>query len=173
MKEEECNNIMQLAEFVCENMVYDEERKIYHQKVVGNPQWIQDMIYECHYQGMLPDDFVFEQVYLFCREISELNENDDPHDIEVHGDTYTHDLLKWLSSNLARIDFVEDAFDDNCTWNGKCDLVLMIGLGQEKEMEEILWTIIDKLEDRLSEIEDWKADQAIEEFHEVFKEENN
>jgi len=170
MKEEDCTTIMQLAEFVCENMVYDEDKKIYHQKKVGDPQWIQDMIHECHYQGMLPDDFVFENVYLFCKEISELDENDDPHDIEVHGDTYTHDLLKWLSSNLARIDFVEDAFDDS-GWMPKCDLVLMIGIGQEKELDEILWTVIDKLEDRLSEIEDWRSDQAIEEFHEVCKDE--
>lgn len=173
MKEEDCTTVMQLAEFVCENMVYDEDRKIFHQKKVGDPQWIQDMIHACHYQGMLPDDFVFEQVYLFCKEISELDGTDDPHDIEVHGDTYTHGLLKWLSSNLARIDFVEDAIDEYHAGHDKCDLPLMIGIGQEKEMEEILWTVIDKLEDRLSEIEDWKSDQAIEEFHEVFKDEIN
>jgi hypothetical protein len=172
IKEEECKTIMQLADFVCENMVYDEEKKIYHQKVVGDPQWIQDMIHECHYQGMLPDDYVFQWVYEFCREISELDENDDPHDIEVHSDTYTHDLLKWLSSNLARIDFVEDAFDDS-GWTEKCDLVLMIGIGQEKEMEEVLWTIIDKLQDRLDELEDFRLDRDIELFHDVCKEEIN
>ena len=60
MKEEDCTTVMQLADFVCENMVYDEDKKIYHQKKVGDPQWIQDMIHECHYQGMLPDDFIFQ-----------------------------------------------------------------------------------------------------------------
>lgn len=160
--------IQELAKFVCENMEYDEEKKIYHQKKPGDPQWIQDMIHACHYNGMLPDDFVFEQVYLFCKEISELGENDDPHDIEVHGDTYTHDLLKWLSSNLARIDFVEDAIDEY-SGNGKCDLPLMIGIGQEKEMDEILWTVIDKLEDRLDEMQD----EEIELYHEVFNDEIN
>ena len=136
MKEEDCTTVMQSAEFVCENMVYDEDKKIYHQKKVGDPQWIQDMIHERHYQGMLPDDFVFENVYLFCKEISELDENDDPHYIEVHGDTYTHYLLKWLSSNLARIDFVEDAFDDSGWTALNCYLRQMIGIGQEKELDE-------------------------------------
>ncbi len=145
--------IQQMAQEVVDNMVYDEERKIYHQKKCGDPQWIQDMIYACHYNGMLPDDYIYEWVYEFCREISELNEDDDPLDIEVHGDTYTHDLLKWLSSNLARIDFVEDAFDES-GWTDKCDLVLMIGIGQEKEMQEVLYTIIDKLQDRIDEEED-------------------
>lgn len=147
IEENQCDNIMQLAEFVCENMVYDEERKIFHQKNVGNPQWVQDMIHACHYQGMLPDDFVFEQVYLMCSEISGLEDNDDPRDIEVHADDYSHALLKWLSSNLARADFVEDAIDEAC--GDKCDLFLMIGIGQEKEMQEILDTIIDHLNDRL------------------------
>lgn len=144
--------IQQVAQEVVDNMMYDEDKKIYHQKVVGDPQWIQDMIHECHYNGMLPDDYVFEWVYEFCREISELNEDDDPLDIEVHGDTYTHDLLRWLSSNLSRIDFVEDALDEG--WTGKCDLPLMIGIGQEREMQEVLYTIIDKLQDRIDEEED-------------------
>ena len=173
MKEEDCNTIMQLADFVCENMVYDEDKKIYHQKVVGDPKWIQDMIYECHYNGMLPDNYVFEWVYEFCREISELNEGDDPLEIEVHSDTYTHDLLKWLSSNLARIDFVEDAFDEYFSCYEKCDLPLMIGFGQEKEMQEILYTIVDKLNDRLDELEDWRNDRAMEKFHDVFEDEIN
>lgn len=144
--------IQQLAQEVVDNMVYEEERKIYHQKKCGDPQWIQDMIHACHYQGMLPDDYVFEWVYQFCEEISNLDEDEDPRDIEVHSDTYTHDLLKWLSSNLARLDFVEDAIDDG--YDGKCDLALMIGIGQEREMNEVLWTVIEKLEDRLDEEED-------------------
>jgi len=96
---------------------------------------------------------VFEWVYQFCEEISSLNENDDPKDIEVHSDVYTHDLLKWLSSNLARLDFVEDAIDEYLN-NEKCNLALMIGIGQEKEMQKVLYIVIDKLEDRMDEEEE-------------------
>jgi hypothetical protein len=142
--------IQQVAQEVVDNMEYDDEKKIYRQKKCGDPEWIQDMIRECHYQGMLPDDYVFEWVYEFCNEIAGLDEDDDPLEIEVHSDTYTHDLLKWLSSNLARIDFVEDAFNDS-GWTDKCDLVLMIGIGQEKEMQEVLYTVVDKLQDRVDE----------------------
>jgi hypothetical protein len=159
--------IQELAKFVCSNMEYDDEQKIYSQKKPGDPQWIQDMIHACHYQGMLPDNYVFEWVYEFCNEISELGDDDDPLDIEVHADIYTHDLLKWLSSNLARIDFVEDAIDEYHAGHDKCDLPLMIGIGQEKEMQEVLWTVIDKLKDRLDEMED----ERIELFHEVCKDE--
>jgi len=145
--------IQQLAQEVVDNMVYDVDWKIYHQIKPGEPQWIQDMIHACHYQGMLPDDYVFEWVYQFCEEISNLDEDGDPRDIEVHSDTYTHDLLKWLASNLTRMDFVEDAIDEYLN-NEKCDLTLMIGIGQEKEMQEVLYTLIDKLEDRLDEEND-------------------
>jgi len=157
--------IQELAKFVCNNMEYDEERKIYHQKKPGDPQWIQDMIYECHYNGMLPDDYVFEWVYEICNEISELSDDDDPTEIEVFADTYTHDLLKWLSSNLARLDFVEDAIDEG--YEGKCDLALMIGIGQEKEKREVLWTIVEHLQNRLEDM----ADEEIELYHEVCKDE--
>ena len=65
----------------------------------------------------------------------------------------SHDLLKWLASNLTRMDFVEDAIDEYLN-NEKCDLALMIGIGQEKEMQEVLYAVIDKLEDRLDEEND-------------------
>jgi hypothetical protein len=143
--------IQQVAQEVVDNMVYDDEKKIYHQKKCGDPEWIQDMIHECHYQGMLPDNYVFEWVYEFCNEIADLDEDGDPLDIEVHADTYTHDLLKWLSSNLTRMDFVEDAIDEYYNCNDKCDLALMIGIGQEKEMQEVLYTLADKLQDRIDE----------------------
>lgn len=142
--------IQQLATEVCDNMEYEEERGIYHQKKPGDPQWIQDMIYECHYQGMLPDDYVFKWVYEFCSEISNLNDDDDPRDIEVCADDYYHDLLKWLSSNVSRADFVEDAINEYYD-GSKIHLWTMIGIGQEKEMQEVLWTVIDKLQDRLDE----------------------
>jgi len=48
------------------------------------------------------------------------------------------------------MDFVEDAIDEYLN-NEKCDLTLMIGIGQEKEMQEVLYTVIDKLADRLNE----------------------
>ena len=141
--------IQQVAQEVVDQMEYEPERKIYHQKKPGDPKWIQDMIHDCHYQGMLPDDFVFEQVYNFCSEISQLGPGDDPCDIEVHSDDYTHDRLKWLSSNLARLDFVDDAIDEYFDSNDRSDLALFIGIGQEKEMQEILYCVIDHLQDQV------------------------
>lgn len=143
--------IQQLALDVCNDMVFEEEREIYHQRRPGDPKWIQDMIHACHYQGMFPDDFVFRWVYEFCSEISNLKDEDDPMEIEVHSDDYTHDLLKWLSSNLARIDFMEDALNEYWDVSGKCDFVCFMGIAQEKEMQEVLFTVIDKLNDRLDE----------------------
>jgi hypothetical protein len=142
--------IQQIAAEVCNNMMYDEEKHVYHQKVPGDPQWIQDIIYACHYQGMLPDDYVFEWVYAFCKEISQLDEKNDPWDIEVCSETYSHDLLKWFSSNLARADFVNDVIDTYLCGE-KCNIFCMLGLAQEREMQEVLWTIIDKLQDRIDE----------------------
>jgi hypothetical protein len=148
--------------------VYDEDRKIYHQKKPGDPQWIQDMIYACHYNGMLPDDFVFEQVYKFCSEISQLDPDDDPADIEIYADDYTHDRLKWMCSNLGRLDYVDDAIDEYFDSNGdRSDIAVFIGIAREKEMRDILYTIIDKLEDRIDELQD----EEIDLFHEVCKDE--
>jgi hypothetical protein len=159
--------IQELASDVCDDMVYDEDRKIYHQKKPGDPQWIQDMIYACHYNGMLPDDFVFEQVFNLCSEISRLEPDDDPLDIEVHADEYSHSLLKWVSSNLARADFVDDAIDDSHWGNERSDFFRYLGVAQEKEMQEILYTIINKLEERVDELQDSEIDV----FREVCKDE--
>jgi hypothetical protein len=110
------------------------------------------MIHDCHYKGMLPDDYVFKWVYEFCDEISKLNVDEDPLDIEVGADdTYTHDLLKWLSSNLARIDFMEDALNEYWDNTKECDFACFMGIAQEKEMQEVLFTVVDKLQDRLDE----------------------
>lgn len=147
--------IQELAGEVCDEMVYEEDRKIYHQKHPGDPQWIQDMIYKCHYNGMLPDDFVFEQVYNFCSIISTLDPRDDPREIEVYSDDYTHDRLKWLCSNLARLDYVDDAIDEYFDSNGdRSDIAVFIGIGQQKEKQDILNTIIDTLNDRIDELEE-------------------
>lgn len=151
--------IQELAGEVCDNMVYEEDREIYHQKIPGDPQQIQDMIHDCHYNGMLPDDFVFEQVYKFCSILSQLDPRDDPYEIEFQADDYTHDRLKWLCSNLGRLDYVDDAIDEYFDSHGdRSDLAMFIGIGQEKEMHDILFTIIDRLQDEL-DLENGKPEE--------------
>ena len=143
--------IQQVAQDVCDQfeIINKNGKQTYHMKTPGDPVWIAEMIRDCHYDGMLPDDFTFENVYQFCKEIAQLDPNKDPREIEVCCDTYTGELLAWLSSNLARCDFVDQALADYYHPHDGTDFFTILGLAQEKELDNILFIVIDHLENRI------------------------
>jgi hypothetical protein len=137
-------NIHEAAQAMLDNMVYEEDRKIWHQKKCGDPQWVQDIIHACHFEGMLPDNYVFEWVHDFCVDISD--ENFDEDDYYFEAETYTHDLLKWLSSNLNRLGWVDEVYDEEMG-NNDSNFAVALGLAQEREMQFVLNTLIDGLKE--------------------------
>lgn len=135
-------DIHEVAQVILDNMDYDVEKEVWHQKTPGNPKWIQDIIYKCHYEGMLPDDYVFEWVHDFCVDISD--EDFDEEEYNIITDDYTHDLLKWLSSNLNRLGWVDEVYDE-CYNTYAMNFDVALGMAQEREMRFVLETLVDGL----------------------------
>ncbi len=102
----------------------------------GAPKWIQDIVWEAH-GDLLPDDYVYEYVYDSFVRISDGVVGDDFSD-HIQPDVYTFDLLKWLSSNLIRIEYVDEAV----LRIGYADLLTAISYGQYLEQEGIHWIVL-------------------------------
>lgn len=71
------------------------------------PEWLQDAVYAAH-DGELPNDWRYEQCKYIAGTIDD--GNDDAMDIaDALTDTYTHDLLTWVSGDLNRVGYVDEA----------------------------------------------------------------
>lgn len=144
--------VKELVSEVYTNLVYNlEEDKVY-MKNPGNPQWVSDVIHACHYDGMLPDDFVYKQIYNLCYGILQMLPDEDPYDFNVEADCYTDDLIRWLSSNLTRVYFMDEAIETLCKNHHivpTFDAVLSHAQLLEKQF--ILNTMLDFIERRLDD----------------------
>lgn len=107
---------------------------------------ISTLIYEAH-KGSLPDDYKYQFVHEALELIAEYEELDE---IGVEADIYNSDLLKWLSSNLNRADYVDEAVSEY----GYENLYTALRYGQMLEKDEVLQSVrrsLDKiLEDNKS-----------------------
>jgi len=131
-----------------------------------------DFIRECHGTEMLPDDFRYNTIESIIDSLKgtldfSLIENDldlfesdaqnSQHEIcDSLVDVYNHDLLTWLSSNLNRPNYIDEARDEGLI-SEDCDEMNRIMIGQFKEIEEIFYNII-------SAIKDLDFDEPDEEF---------
>ena len=90
----------------------------------------------------LPDDFRYETIldalYAFvdCEDV-------DMDDVRVEADIYTHDLLRWLSSNLNRVGYCDQAQDEFGL--DKVDTLTLITHGQQMEKDEIVSLVRESL----------------------------
>ncbi len=111
----------------------------------GSPKWVTEMCHEAH-GDMLPDDYKYDFI---VEALDALANYEDPDDIdsEIEADPYTHDRYKWLSSNLARSVYVDEAVENM----GHSDQGITgeIGMGQYQEKCEVLGIVRRFLEERL------------------------
>lgn len=106
----------------------------------GSPKYIQNMCHSAH-GDMFPDDWRYEFI---VEALNVLSDNDDPDDINLEADIYTHDLLQWLSSRLDRTSYVDEAIENY----GKQETIVNdIAIGQLTEKEEVLASVRSYLED--------------------------
>lgn len=98
----------------------------------GSPEWMTDAIRTAH-GDMFPDDIRYE----FIAEAADLlAEADDPDDIEVEADIYTHDLTRWLASRADRFGYCDEA---HAEYGGDFkDTIQLLQLGQWAEKREVL-----------------------------------
>jgi len=124
-----------------------------HEKVVfrpGAPEWVEVLVREAHRQGrelMLPDDFRFEFV---AEALDAIADADDLDDVSLEPDESTPKLLAWISSNLTRPSYVDEAIEET-GWPGS--MLAALAAGQAREKEEVLQLVQDHLE-QLAEDQD-------------------
>lgn len=109
------------------------------------PEWVRQLAMDAH-GDMMPDD----HRYAFIVEaLDALVDADDPDEVTLASDIYTHDLLKWLASNLQRPGYCDEAFEEY--GDDFRDTVSLIGMGQLREKEEVLDSVRSSLEAQLDD----------------------
>lgn len=120
------------------------------------PEWAGDFVREAHGTDILPDDYRYRWIVDALDtlwEAQRLGNLDDVDDIATEWadqtDVYTHDLLTWLSSNLSRVGYVDQAQEDGLL-EGDADLISRISVGQYLERLEIFHNVVRAAEQYLS-----------------------
>ena len=115
----------------------------------GKDAWIYEMTREAH-EGMLPDDYK----YAFIVDALDLILDNEPSDeneareIEIEPDTYTSDLLKWLSSSNERLGYCDDYVLEYGAEESNTEA--RISGGQRMERQEVFNHVLAALAEELS-----------------------
>jgi hypothetical protein len=118
----------------------------------GHPEWIRDVCRECH-GDMMPDDYKYQFIHEALLEICEAK---DLEDIQLEADIYTADLLKWLSSNLTRTTYMDEAAKEFGPFD-QFENHLMAA--QQLEKQEVLNQLLESLKGRLDTESDLNDDE--------------
>lgn len=116
------------------------------------PHWLTNLIRFAHIDFM-PDDWKYEFIHnaLLHYADNDFDDDDLPEAIDSCLSIYNHELLKWVSSNLNRSSYVDDAVNEWAV-DRPFNLYEALTSGQYKELEEVFHSVADSLKD-LSEDE--------------------
>jgi hypothetical protein len=115
------------------------------------PEWVSDLVFAAHGSDFLPDDWRYEKI---GEALDFIADSDDPEDgygefADGAVDVYTHDRLAWLSSNLNRPAYCDEAVEE--LGSESSDIIERIGLGQYYEANEIYGLVLRALEETIEE----------------------
>lgn len=132
----------------------------------GRPDWVHSLAMEAHGRdadgspSFLPDDWRYDWAQDALGAIHDAGEDADLDDVEHefadNVDVYTHDRLKWLSSNLQRSGYCDEAAEELGAVD--MDIIQRIGLGQYAERREIFGLVLASLRERLEGLEGGEDD---------------
>ncbi len=97
-----------------------------------------DLIHTAH-NDFMPDDYKYRFVHEALEKIAEGNPLDE---INIEPDIYNRDLLAWVSSNLTRASYIDDAIENA----GYKDFYSALMDGQYLEKVEVLQSVYSSLE---------------------------
>lgn len=102
------------------------------------PEWVQGMVRDAH-GDLMPDDWRYQFIVDALAAIAEGVD-----DSEIEADIYNADLLRWVSSNLRRISYCDDAAEEY----GAVGLIPTLSAGQVAERREVYASVLASLEAR-------------------------
>ena len=114
-----------------------------HTMKEGHPEWVKECVYNAH-DGMTPDDWKFKFIAEAASGLAADGEGWEP-----EPDVYNGELLAWLSSNLTRAAFCDQAEEDGLVGS---NMMECIGLGQYAEMREVRDAIVAYFEENEDEL---------------------
>lgn len=123
----------------------------YYRLADNAPSWISELVYTAH-GDMMPDDYIYRWCSYALDAFADYDEPQKAID-DLQSEPYNSQLLAWLSSNLSRIAFVDDAME-----NGAEDLISAVSWGQTEEMREVYYSVLESL---VTELEELEAENAI------------
>ena len=95
---------------------------------------LDNLVREAH-GNLLPDDFIYETIHEVLCAFADCQSEEDWDEVRLEPDMYYHGLLKWLSSNLKRIHYCDEAIAEFGLENS--DFMDVIAYGQQIEKDEI------------------------------------
>lgn len=108
------------------------------------PQWFKDLVYKAHkIDDVLPNDYI----YCFISDaLSLIAGSDEPEEaiLEIEGDIYNHDLLKWLSNNLTFSCYVDEVIQEYGT-NEDTQFFNILMDAQKRHKEVIARSVLESL----------------------------
>lgn len=122
-------------------------------------EWVRDMIRVAH-GGMMPDDWRYDCIHSALGHISDTgaDDTDDLDDAghefaDRHVDAYSAARLEWLSSNLMRAGYCDEA-EQEVGYPGIAEggIFQMIGLGQYAESLEVFESVRQSLAERMDDL---------------------
>lgn len=118
----------------------------------GAPQWMTDVCFDSHKDGssgpfnrMLPDDYRYEMISDSVDILSECEDEDEGREqLDGKVPIYTGQLTAWLSSNVNRAGYCDEAVAEGLS-DGS-DIMQTIGIGYLRELEEVFSEVRSALE---------------------------
>ena len=121
------------------------------------PEWCIDVVRTAHH-GLLPDDYCYQWCMQGAAHLEEYDNAEDmkeavPAIADALADIFSTELYKWLSSNHTRQSYVDQAVNDYCLASQRTPFNLNDALmyGQQAEIEETLFLLIDEIEAQTNE----------------------
>jgi len=119
----------------------------------GSPEWMTDVCHAAH-GDMMPDDFRYEAIRDALLSLQDADAEETPDSLrdcvyewaDNDTDVYNSDRARWLASNLARADYVDQAIEE-CGWPKDGGIFEALGYGQNFERREVYEQLISALEE--------------------------
>ena len=121
----------------------DNGETFFYKTTSNCPQWVTELVRNAH-GDFLPDDYRYKWIAYALDAFSDYEDGHNAID-EVQPDVYNFDLLKWVSSNLYRMAYVDEAIQ-----NGAQDLASALTWAQSDEIRETYYGVLESLEAELT-----------------------
>lgn len=157
MAADSATSVQQLAKqaYDCFEPKTRDSGEVFYTLKDGSPEWVSELVHTAHGDDFLPDDYRYKWAMEACEWIASADDPDDGSGefADQAVDVYTSERLKWLSSNLNRLSYCDEAAGEYGDQEPSAGIIDRIGWGQYMEAEEVYVLVLKALEDVSAEVD--------------------